>query len=205
MHTGINGRQAGVYRNGTELCSCPRSPRPGDKPKTRRSSQSVCTRHARRANRVSRFRNSRSERFLYKVSNRSTADEIKKNIVKQGKRRAISKVLRPNKEKQAIAGWRLSLNRILCVLDVRSVHSRNRCRGTNFPSQIEFGSGESATVSGTHHDGADPHTATVVDAHSGTSSAETIVLTAPKNVSGSRTPVSQVSTEIGRASCRERV
>ena len=72
---------------------------------------------------MSRLHNSHFVRSIHKALNRRTANNIKKNVVKQGKRRAISRALRPKKEKEAIATWRLSLNRILCVLEVRSMDS----------------------------------------------------------------------------------
>ena len=146
---------------------------------------------------MSRFRDSRSVRPIHKALNRRTANNIKKNIVKQGKRRAISRILRPKKEKEAIATWRLSLNRILCALEVRSVDSRNHCRSTNFSFQIEFGSGESVTISGTHNDDEDPHTA-VVGVHSGISSAETVTLVTPRDIQSSHL-VSEIPTEVANA------
>ena len=44
-------------------------------------------------------------------------------IVKQGKRNAVSRHLHARNDKDKIAGWRLDLNRILHVFNVRSAVS----------------------------------------------------------------------------------
>ena len=119
--------------------------------------------------------------------------EIKRNIAKQGKRHTISRTFWPKKEKEAIATWRLSLNRILCVLNVRSVSSCNRCWGADFPLQSEFGSGEPLVTPDPRHGAAEPRT-TTPDAHPGNPNAETISLTASHGVSDLLTTAPQVPT-----------
>ena len=48
--------------------------------------------------------------------------EIQKNIVdRRGKRNAVSRAFHAKNDKETIATWRLDLNRILHVFDVRSV------------------------------------------------------------------------------------
>ena len=46
--------------------------------------------------------------------------EIQRNIVKRGGRSAASRLFRAKDDKEAIATWRLDLNRILHVFNVRS-------------------------------------------------------------------------------------
>ena len=45
--------------------------------------------------------------------------EIQKKIVKQGKRHAVSRGLHSKRDKDAIAGWRQDLTRILQIFHVR--------------------------------------------------------------------------------------
>jgi len=47
--------------------------------------------------------------------------EIERSIIKQGKRGVISQHLRAKTDKEKIAAWRLDLDKILQVFDVRSV------------------------------------------------------------------------------------
>ena len=49
--------------------------------------------------------------------------EIQRNVIKQGKRNVISRHLNARNDKDKIAGWKLDLNRILHVFNVRSVIS----------------------------------------------------------------------------------
>ena len=52
--------------------------------------------------------------------NRRAVAEIQRNIVKRGKRNAVSRLFHAKDDKEAIATWRLDLNRILHVFNVRS-------------------------------------------------------------------------------------
>jgi len=47
--------------------------------------------------------------------------EIERNIIKQGKRNVISRHLRAEADKEKVAAWRLDLDKILQVFNVRSV------------------------------------------------------------------------------------
>ena len=58
--------------------------------------------------------------FLIKLSSRAT-DEIRRIIIKRGKRNVISRRYHAKDDKAAIAAWKLELNRILHVFNVRSV------------------------------------------------------------------------------------
>ena len=47
--------------------------------------------------------------------------EIERGVIKQGKRNVISQHLRAKADKEKIAAWRLDLDKVLQVFDVRSV------------------------------------------------------------------------------------
>ena len=60
--------------------------------------------------------------FLIKLSIR-TVDEIQRHIIERGKRNAISRRYHAKDDKELIVTWRLDLDRILQVFDVRSITS----------------------------------------------------------------------------------
>ena len=60
--------------------------------------------------------------FLTKLSIR-TADETRRNVIKRGKRNAISRRYHAKDDGEAIATLRVELNRIIHVFNVRSVTS----------------------------------------------------------------------------------
>jgi hypothetical protein len=47
--------------------------------------------------------------------------EIQRKVIKQSGRNAVSRLLHAKSDKETIAGWKLELNRILQVFNVRSV------------------------------------------------------------------------------------
>ena len=49
--------------------------------------------------------------------------EIQKKVVKQSRRNAVSRLLHARNDKETIADWKLELNRILHVFNVRPVFS----------------------------------------------------------------------------------
>ena len=49
--------------------------------------------------------------------------EIQRGVVEGGKRNAISRVFHSKNDQETIAGWRLDLNRILHIFNVRSITS----------------------------------------------------------------------------------
>jgi hypothetical protein len=49
--------------------------------------------------------------------------DIQRNVVKQGKRNGISRHIHARNDKERIAAWKLDLNKILHVFNVRSVVS----------------------------------------------------------------------------------
>ena len=54
-------------------------------------------------------------------ADRRIVAEIRGKVIKQGKRNAISQPTRSKNDEEAIATWRLGLNRILHIFNVRSV------------------------------------------------------------------------------------
>jgi len=46
---------------------------------------------------------------------------MERKIIKQGKRKAVSRFFHVTNDKETIAAWRSDLNRILLVFNVRSV------------------------------------------------------------------------------------
>ena len=82
--------------------------------------------------------------------------EIQRKIAKQGKRHAISRFVHAKSDKEAIAGWRMDLNRILHVFNVRSNVSV-RLPLTDL-AQTELSVNTHATVSEVHRDVAKTHT-----------------------------------------------
>jgi len=62
-------------------------------------------------------------RFTHKAPNRRTVAEIRRNIIKQGKRNAISQRFHKKSNNEAIASWKLDLDRVLHDFNVRSITS----------------------------------------------------------------------------------
>ena len=57
----------------------------------------------------------------YEALNRRTVASIQKNTVKRGERNTVTRLVHKKKEKEAIAGWKQDLLRILHIFNVRSV------------------------------------------------------------------------------------
>ena len=96
--------------------------------------------------------------------------EIQRNIVKRGKRNAISQRFHEKDDNKAITTWRSDLNGILHVLNVRSVTSG--WQSLTSRSQTEL---ERNTHVDIRHDLANTH-AMVSDVHHGPPNANIIVL-----------------------------
>ena len=87
--------------------------------------------------------------------------EIQRNIIKRGKRNAICRLFHKRGDNKAIATWRLDLNGILHVFNVRSLTSVRLLLTFRFQTELERNTradmGHSATnthaiVSHIHHD-----------------------------------------------------
>ena len=130
--------------------------------------------------------------FLTEPSFRSVT-EIQGQIIKRGKRNAISRRYHRKDDKEAIATWRLDLDRILHVFDVRSVTSVRWLLISRVQTRL-VGNPHS-TVSDTRHDIANVHT-TVSDTHHDTPDTDNIVPDVRHDVSNSRPVVSKVRSDV---------
>ena len=59
----------------------------------------------------------------HQAVNCRTVAEIQRNIVERGKRNAVTRLFHVKNDKEAVTTWKLDLNRILHVFNVRSVTS----------------------------------------------------------------------------------
>ena len=62
-------------------------------------------------------------RFTHQTIDRRTVAEIQRKIVKWRKRNAASRLFHAKNDKEKITTWRLDLNRILHLFNVRSITS----------------------------------------------------------------------------------
>ena len=70
---------------------------------------------------IGQTRDTYHARFTYRILNRRTVEEIQGNIVDKGDRNLLSRLVHAKNDKDTITGWKLDLNRILHVFNVRSV------------------------------------------------------------------------------------
>jgi hypothetical protein len=75
--------------------------------------------------------------------------DIERRLVKWGKRNAVSKRFHAKDDKEAIANWKLDLNRLLQVFNVRSTTLVKNV--ANFPAQRELGTNRNVTASTIRH------------------------------------------------------
>ena len=87
--------------------------------------------------------------FPTKLSIR-TVDEIQRHIIERGERNAISRRYHVKEDKEAIATWKLDLDRTLRVFNVCSVTPARR--SLTFHFQTEPGVDAHPTASDTHQD-----------------------------------------------------
>ena len=102
--------------------------------------------------------------------------EIQGNIVKRNKRNAIFRRFHKKNDNKAVAAWVLDLNRILGVLNVRSVTSVWSLLTFRFQADVETNT--HVTDVSIRHDAANTHP-TVSDVRSNISDANNIVPIAP--------------------------
>jgi hypothetical protein len=74
--------------------------------------------------------------------------EIQKKVIKRSGRNTVSRFLQAKNDKEKIAGWRLELNRILDVFNVRSVISAWSSLTINFQTGLAVNT--HVTVTDTH-------------------------------------------------------
>ena len=98
--------------------------------------------------------------------------EIQRGIVKGGKRSAISRVFHAKDDQGTIAAWRLDLNRILHIFNVRSITSVWPWLTARF--QTELAINTNVVVSDVHRGVANTYTV-VSDVHQGVVNTHTVV------------------------------
>ena len=98
--------------------------------------------------------------------------EIQRGIVKGGKRNAISRVFHAKDDQGTIAAWRLDLNRILHIFNVRSITSVWPWLTAHF--QTELAINTNVVVSDVHRGVANTYTV-VSDVHQGVVNTHTVV------------------------------
>ena len=99
---------------------------------------------------MSQTRGTYNARLTYHALNRRTVVEIQENIVEKGGRNLVSRLIYAKSDKDTIAAWKLDLNRILHVFNVRSIIFTRL--SLTFPSQTELAMNTHVTVSDVHHD-----------------------------------------------------
>jgi hypothetical protein len=99
------------------------------------------------------------EWFIDDAIDRRTVAEIRRKIIKQGKRNAVSRLVHAKNDKDTITTWRSDLNRILLVFNVRSVVFVWSLLTVH--SQTELAINMHGTVSDTHAIVTDIHRAVV--------------------------------------------
>jgi hypothetical protein len=62
--------------------------------------------------------------------------EIQRKVIKRSRRNTVSRLFRAKNDKETIANWRLELNRILHVFNVRSVISAWSSLTVNFQTEL---------------------------------------------------------------------
>ena len=82
--------------------------------------------------------------------------KIQRNIVKRGERNVISRHFHRKDDNEAIATWKLDLDRILHLFDVRSVTSLRSLLTFRFQTELEINT--DVTDPDVRHDAANTHT-----------------------------------------------
>lgn len=131
--------------------------------------------------------------FTDRGLNRRTVAEIQRKIVKRGKRSMIARLFHARNDKEMIAAWRLNLNRILHVFNVRSVITA-RLLLINC-SQTELAVITHLTVSDIHRDVTSTQTA-VSHLHRDILNAQAIVTDTRHDVTSTHTIISNVVTDV---------
>ena len=115
--------------------------------------------------------------------------EIQKNVVKQSKRNPVSRLFHAKSDKETIATWRLELNRILHVFNVRSIASVWPLLTVCF--QTELAMNTHIVVSGIHHNVVNTHTI-ISDVHHDVVNTHAIVSELRYDVKDTHTMVSNM-------------
>ena len=99
---------------------------------------------------MSRTSSTYIRRSAYRALDCRALDEIQRDVIKQGKRNAVSRLFRAEDDKEKIAARRLELNRILHVFNVRSFTSVRQSLTVHL--QTELAMNTNLLVSDVHRD-----------------------------------------------------
>ena len=99
---------------------------------------------------MGQIRDAHHPRSTHHTLNRSTVAEIQEKIIEKGGRNLLSRLVHAKDDKETIGGWKLDLNRILHVFNVRSVGFT--WLSLTVPFQTELAINTHVTVSDIHHD-----------------------------------------------------
>ena len=97
---------------------------------------------------MSSTNNTRCARLAHHAFDHRTVAEIQKKVIEKSGRNVVSRVFHAKSDKEAIAGWKLDLNRILHIFNVRSVGSASL--SLTFPFQTELAINTHMMVSDLH-------------------------------------------------------
>ena len=123
----------------------------------------------------------------------STVAEIQRHIIGRGKRYAIFRRFHAKDDKKAIAAWRLELDRILHVFNVRLVAFVRSSLTLRFQTELRMNT--PATVSDIRQDAANSHTI-ISDVHRESSNAETAVPDVYRDISNTHPIASEVRSDV---------
>ena len=122
-----------------------------------------------------------------------TLGDIRSRVTERSKQNAISRAFHAKNDSQTIASWRMDLNRILLVFNVRSVVFV--LSALTVHSQTELGLNIYGTISDVHDGVMETHTV-VTDTHTVVSDTHTIVSEVQCGVAETHTMVSEIRREI---------
>ena len=128
------------------------------------------------------------EYLLIRPSSR-TVNGIQENIVKRGRRNVISRHYHAKDDKEAIATWRLDLNRVRRVFNVRSTISVWPLLTFHFQTELRIDT--RATGSDAHQDATNEHTV-ISNIHHNVANVETTVSGVRHDVSNTQPIVSDL-------------
>ena len=134
--------------------------------------------------------------FIHRALNRRTVDEIQRNIIKRGKRNPISRRYHAKGEKEAIATWRLDLDRILHLFNVCSITCILPLLTCRFQAELVIST--YPTRSDIRHDVTNAH-ATGSGAYHDIPNTESTVPNIRSDVSNTQPIVSYVQSDIANA------
>ena len=136
-----------------------------------------------------------TRRLTYQTRNRRAVAEIRRNIIKRGKRNGISRHFHAKNDKEAIATWRLDLNRILHVFNVRPVASVRSVLTVRI--QTELAINTNVVVSGIRRDVVTTQ-AVVSDVHQGVVDTHVTISQLQHSVTKTHTIVSDIHRTVVR-------